>query len=108
MDQTGGALLAVWAIGQVGSWFTGRSLGKWVSGLRVYTVWGEPAGFDKMALREAWGKLWAAMWFFTGFLQILSNSDRRAMYDESTNTVVIDTSTASQKLDIPTSGAATQ
>lgn len=69
--------------------FTGRTLGKWATGLRVETASGEPLGFGRAAVRHTAGYLASLLTLGVGFLVAAFSREGRALHDLIAGTVVV-------------------
>jgi len=69
--------------------FTGRTLGKWVTGLRVERRDGEPLDFWSALLRHTAGYLLSLLPLGLGFLLAAFNREGRALHDMIAGTVVV-------------------
>ena len=69
--------------------FTGRTVGKWATGLRVETASGEPLGFGRALLRHTAGYLLSLLTLGVGFLVAAFSRDGRALHDLVAGTVVV-------------------
>ena len=69
--------------------FTGRTLGKWVTGLRVERRDGEPLDFPRALLRHTVGYLASLLTLGFGFLLAAFNGEGRALHDLIAGTVVV-------------------
>ena len=69
--------------------FTGRTVGKWATGLRVERRDGEPVGFGRSALRHTVGYLASLLTLGLGFLLAAFNREGRALHDVIAGTVVV-------------------
>jgi uncharacterized RDD family membrane protein YckC len=69
--------------------FTGRTLGKWVTGLRIERRDGEPLDFWSALLRHTAGYLLSLLPLGLGFLLAAFNAEGRALHDMIAGTVVV-------------------
>jgi uncharacterized RDD family membrane protein YckC len=69
--------------------FTGRTVGKWATGLRVERKSGEPVGFARATLRHTVGYLASLLTLGLGFLLVALNREGRALHDLIAGTVVV-------------------
>jgi uncharacterized RDD family membrane protein YckC len=69
--------------------FTGRTLGKWVAGLRVERRDGEPLDLGRSLLRHTVGYLASLLTLGLGFLLAAFNREGRALHDLIAGTVVV-------------------
>jgi uncharacterized RDD family membrane protein YckC len=69
--------------------FTGRTVGKWATGLRVERKSGEPLGFARAMLRHTIGYLASLVTLGLGFLLAAFNREGRALHDLIAGTVVV-------------------
>jgi uncharacterized RDD family membrane protein YckC len=69
--------------------FTGRTVGKWATGLRVERRDGEPVGFARAMLRHTVGYLASLVTLGLGFLLAALNREGRALHDLIAGTVVV-------------------
>jgi uncharacterized RDD family membrane protein YckC len=68
---------------------TGRTVGKWATGLRVERRDGEPVGFARALVRHTVGYLASALTLGLGFLLAALNGEGRALHDFVAGTVVV-------------------
>lgn len=68
---------------------TGRTVGKWATGLRVECRSGERVGFARALLRHTVGYLLSLLTFGLGFLLAALNREGRALHDLIAGTVVV-------------------
>jgi len=68
--------------------FTGRTLGKWVTGLRIERRDGRPAGFAHVAVRHLVGYPLSLLTLGLGFLLAVFSREGRALHDLIAGTVV--------------------
>jgi uncharacterized RDD family membrane protein YckC len=69
--------------------FTGRTVGKWATGLRVERKSGEPVSFARAMLRHTIGYLASLITLGLGFLLAAFNREGRALHDLIAGTVVV-------------------
>ena len=69
--------------------FTGRTAGKWATGLRVERRDGEPLSFGRALLRHTVGYLASFVTLGVGFLLAAFNREGRALHDIVAGTVVV-------------------
>ncbi|HEX8180289.1 MAG TPA: RDD family protein [Pyrinomonadaceae bacterium] len=69
--------------------FTGQTLGKWVTGLRIERRDGEPIDFLRALLRHTVGYLVALVPFGLGFLLAAFNREGRGLHDRIAGTIVV-------------------
>jgi uncharacterized RDD family membrane protein YckC len=69
--------------------FTGRTVGKWATGLRVERRDGEPLSFARSLLRHTVGYLASLLTLGAGFLLAALNREGRALHDLIAGTVVV-------------------
>jgi uncharacterized RDD family membrane protein YckC len=69
--------------------FTGRTLGKWATGLRVERTGGEPLDFARALLRHTAGYLLSVLTLGVGFLAAAFSREGRALHDLIAGTVVV-------------------
>jgi len=69
--------------------FTGRTLGKWATGLRVECVDGDPLSFSRALVRHTVGYLLSLLTLGLGFLVAAFSRDGRALHDLLAGTVVV-------------------
>lgn len=67
---------------------TGRTVGKWLMGLRVVNPDGRPPSIGRSFVRLA-GYLISAIVFWLGYAWVLVDSERKAWHDHMANTYVI-------------------
>ncbi len=84
------AALAVAAINYILlAGFSGRTLGKWVAGLRIERRDGVPLSFGRALIRHLVGYPLTLLTLGTGFLLAAFNSEGRALHDLVAGTVVV-------------------
>lgn len=69
--------------------FTGRTFGKWATGLRVETAGGEPPGFARALLRHTVGYLLSVLTLGVGFIVAAFSREGRALHDLIAGTIVV-------------------
>jgi uncharacterized RDD family membrane protein YckC len=69
--------------------FTGTTIGKWATGLRIERQSGEPLGFGHATLRHTLGYLVSLLTFGLGFLLAAFDAEGRALHDRIAGTVVV-------------------
>ena len=69
--------------------FTGRTLGKWATGLRVELRDGDPVTFTRALVRHTVGYLLSLLTLGFGFLVAAFSRDGRALHDVLAGTVVV-------------------
>lgn len=69
--------------------FTGRTVGKWATGLRVERRDGEPLSFGRALLRHTVGYLASLLTLGVGFLLVAFNREGRALHDMIAGTIVV-------------------
>ncbi|HEY9405545.1 MAG TPA: RDD family protein [Pyrinomonadaceae bacterium] len=69
--------------------FTGTTVGKWATGLRIERQSGEPLGFGHATLRHTLGYLVSLLTFGVGFLLAAFDAEGRALHDRIAGTVVV-------------------
>ncbi len=74
--------------------FTGRTLGKWVTGLRIERRDGDRLDFPRALLRHTVGYLVSLLTLGLGFLLAAFNREGRALHDLIAGTVVVRGGTA--------------
>lgn len=90
LTLTTGVLIVVVGIGYylVGWTLVGQTVGKFVMGVRVVNVQGEPISM-RAAIVRYFGYYLSALAFFFGFLWSLVDDERRAWHDHLARTMVI-------------------
>jgi len=68
---------------------TGRTIGKWATGLRIERRDGEPVGFLRALVRHTIGYLVSLLTLGLGFLLAAFNREGRALHDLLAGTVVV-------------------
>jgi uncharacterized RDD family membrane protein YckC len=68
---------------------TGKTLGKWTTGLRIETLHGEPPGILRAFLRSVVGYPLSLLTFGLGFLVVTVNSSGRGLHDFIAGTIVV-------------------
>jgi uncharacterized RDD family membrane protein YckC len=69
--------------------FTGTTVGKWATGLRIERQSGEPLGFGHATLRHTLGYLVSLLTLGLGFLLAAFDAEGRALHDRIAGTVVV-------------------
>jgi uncharacterized RDD family membrane protein YckC len=69
--------------------FTGTTVGKWATGLRIERQNGEPLGFGHATLRHTVGYLVSLLTLGLGFLLAAFDAEGRALHDRIAGTVVV-------------------
>lgn len=69
--------------------FTGTTVGKWATGLRIERLSGEPLGFGHATLRHTLGYLISLLTLGIGFLLAAFDAEGRALHDRIAGTVVV-------------------
>ncbi|HEX8128147.1 MAG TPA: RDD family protein [Pyrinomonadaceae bacterium] len=69
--------------------FTGTTVGKWATGLRIERQNGEPLGFGHATLRHTLGYLVSLLTFGLGFLLAAFDAEGRALHDRIAGTIVV-------------------
>lgn len=69
--------------------FTGATVGKWATGLRIERQSGEPLGFGRATLRHTLGYLISLLTLGLGFLLAAFDAEGRALHDRIAGTVVV-------------------
>lgn len=69
--------------------FTGTTVGKWATGLRIERQSGEPLGFGHATLRHTLGYLVSLLTLGIGFLLAAFDAEGRALHDRIAGTVVV-------------------
>ena len=73
---------------------TGRSIGKWTTGLRIEKMSGGPPGIIRALIRHVIGYPLSLIPFALGFLMVTVSSSGRALHDYIAGTVVVRRSAA--------------
>jgi uncharacterized RDD family membrane protein YckC len=68
---------------------TGRSIGKWTTGLRIERTHGGPPGILRILIRHVFGYPLSLIPFALGFLIVTVNPSGRALHDYLAGTVVV-------------------
>jgi len=92
MDSRYGAVLlgfVIYLAVNLYFWSKGKTLGKFVLGMRVYKTDGTPAGFGTMLLREIVGKFISGLVFSLGYLWIIFDREHQGWHDKIAGTVVL-------------------
>ncbi|MDQ1590870.1 MAG: hypothetical protein QOG71_1497 [Pyrinomonadaceae bacterium] len=71
--------------------FTGTTVGKWATGLRIERLNGERLGFGRATLRHTVGYLISLLTLGLGFLLAAFDAEGRALHDRIAGTVVVRT-----------------
>jgi uncharacterized RDD family membrane protein YckC len=69
--------------------FTGTTVGKWATGLRIERQSGEPLGFGHATLRHTLGYLVSLLTLGLGFLVAAFDPEGRALHDRIAGTIVV-------------------
>jgi uncharacterized RDD family membrane protein YckC len=69
--------------------FTGTTVGKWATGLRIERQNGEPLGFGHATLRHTLGYLVSLLTLGLGFLLAAFDPEGRALHDRIAGTIVV-------------------
>lgn len=69
--------------------FTGATIGKWATGLRIERLSGEQLGFGHATLRHTLGYLVSLLTLGLGFLLAAFDAEGRALHDRIAGTVVV-------------------
>lgn len=69
--------------------FTGTTVGKWATGLRIERLSGERLGFGHATLRHTVGYLVSLLTFGLGFLLAAFDAEGRALHDRIAKTIVV-------------------
>jgi len=69
--------------------FTGATVGKWATGLRIERQSGEPLGYGHATLRHTLGYLISFLTLGIGFLLAAFDGEGRALHDRIAGTVVV-------------------
>jgi uncharacterized RDD family membrane protein YckC len=69
--------------------FTGATVGKWATGLRIERLSGERLGFGHATLRHTVGYLVSLLTLGLGFLLAVFDAEGRALHDRIAGTVVV-------------------
>jgi len=69
--------------------FTGTTIGKWATGLRIERLDGEPLGFGHATLRHTVGYLVSLLTLGLGFLLAAFDAEGRALHDRIAGTIVV-------------------
>lgn len=69
--------------------FTGATVGKWATGLRIERQNGEPLGFGHATLRHTLGYLISLLTLGIGFLLAAFDGEGRALHDRIAGTIVV-------------------
>lgn len=85
--------------------FTGTTIGKWATGLRIERTSGEPLGFGHATLRHTLGYLVSLLTFGIGFLLAAFDPEGRALHDRIAGTVVVREHDGSSRISSSRGGA---
>jgi len=90
-EKVGIVLTLIVAIADLGvmAGITGRSIGKWTTGLRIERIGGGPPGILRSLVRHFIGYPLSLIPFTLGFLIVTVNSTGRALHDYIAGTVVV-------------------
>lgn len=90
-EKIGIVLTLVVAIADLGvlAGITGRSIGKWTTGLRIERISGGPPGIIRALVRHVIGYPLSLIPFALGFLMVTVSSSGRALHDYLAGTVVV-------------------
>jgi uncharacterized RDD family membrane protein YckC len=90
-EKVGIILTLIVAVGDLGvmAGLTGRSIGKWTTGLRIERISGGPPGILRSLIRHFIGYPLSLIPFALGFLIVTVNSTGRALHDYIAGTVVV-------------------
>ena len=69
--------------------FTGTTVGKWATGLRIERQSGEPLGFGRATLRHTFGYLISLLTLGLGFFLAAFDAEGRALHDRIAGTIVV-------------------
>lgn len=67
----------------------GRTLGKWILGIKIIKNDGTTAGFGTVIMRDGLGKIISAVFLYLGFLWILLDSRNQGWHDKLMGTTVV-------------------
>ena len=67
----------------------GRTLGKWILGIKIIKNDGNTAGFGTVFMRDGLGKIVSAVFLYLGFLWILLDSRNQGWHDKLMGTTVV-------------------
>ena len=90
-EKIGIILALIVAVGDLGVMpgLTGRSIGKWTTGLRIERIGGGPPGFLRAFVRHFIGYPLSLIPFALGFLMVIVTPTGRALHDYISGTVVV-------------------
>lgn len=90
-EKVGIVLTLIFAIGDLGVMpgFTGRSIGKWTTGLRIERIGGGSPGIVRTFVRHFIGYPLSLIPFALGFLMVTVSPTGRALHDYIAGTVVV-------------------
>ena len=90
-EKVGLVLTLIVAIADLGvmAGLTGRSIGKWTTGLRIERINGGPPGIVRALIRHFIGYPVSLIPFALGFLMVTVSSSGRALHDYLAGTVVV-------------------
>jgi len=90
-EKVGIILTLIVAVGDLGvlAGLTGRSIGKWTTGLRIERIGGGAPGIPRVLLRHFIGYPLSLIPFALGFLMVTVSSTGRALHDYIAGTVVV-------------------
>ena len=67
----------------------GRTLGKWMLGIKIIKNDGRTAGFGTVVIRDVFGKFVSTIFLYLGFLWILFDSRNQGWHDKLMGTTVV-------------------
>jgi uncharacterized RDD family membrane protein YckC len=90
-EKVGIVLTLIVAVADLGvmAGLTGRSIGKWTTGLRIERIGGGAPGIPRVLLRHFIGYPLSLIPFALGFLMVTVSSTGRALHDYMAGTVVV-------------------
>src|ERR1051325_1774679 len=90
-EKVGVVLTLIVAVADLGvlAGITGRSIGKWTTGLRIERIGGGPPGIPRALVRHFIGYPLSLIPFALGFLIVTVSSTGRALHDYLAGTVVV-------------------
>jgi len=90
-EKVGIVLTLIVAVADLGvlAGITGRSIGKWTTGLRIERIGGGPPGIPRALVRHFIGYPLSLIPFALGFLIVTVSSTGRALHDYLAGTVVV-------------------
>src|SRR6185436_18649470 len=90
-EKVGIILTLIVAVGDLGvlAGLTGRSIGKWTTGLRIERIGGGAPGIPRVLLRHFIGYPLSLIPFALGFLMVTVSPTGRALHDYIAGTVVV-------------------